>query len=150
MSIGKGLAVTTLQVVLEVAGFGFVDEGEVADQSPGAAVDRRLVLSGIVTGESRAKVVGESDVVTVAIDCALEDVHVVHGLNTAKLSGPGKAAAVHSQVDGCGRGALRVPACVAVKPRGGGTAPTRNPPTTLECTEAAEYPNLGVRLVGES
>jgi hypothetical protein len=72
------------KVAFEVARFGLIGEGKVADESPGSAVDPRLVLSGIVTGESRPKVVGESGIVTAVVDCAFEQVNVVHGPSTAK------------------------------------------------------------------
>jgi hypothetical protein len=54
-------------------------------------VDRRLVLSGIVTGETRAEVVGEAGVVMAVIDRALQKVHVAHDPSTARRSGSGKA-----------------------------------------------------------
>jgi len=92
MSIGKNLAGTALQVAFEVSSFALVGEGEVADQSPGAAEDRRLVLSGIVTGESRAKVVGKAGVMAAVINRTLQKVYVVHDPSSARWSGSGKAA----------------------------------------------------------
>ena len=81
-----------------------------------SAGDRRLVLSGIVAGESRAKVVGEAVVVTAVIDRALEEVHVVHRPRTCRWSCPGKCAeypnfgeqissvaGAQNRVLGCGR-----------------------------------------------
>jgi hypothetical protein len=53
-------------------------------------VDRRLVLSGIVTRESRAKVVGEAGVVPAVIDRALEEIHVVHGPSNLATEFPGQ------------------------------------------------------------
>ena len=86
MAAGKSLAGTALEVALEVARFGLIGEGEIADQSPWSAVDRRLVLSGIVAGESRPKVVGEAGVVTAVVDRALQEVDVVYGLSSARRS----------------------------------------------------------------
>jgi len=79
VSARKSLAGTALQVAFEVARFFLFGEGEVTDKAPRSAVDRRLVLSGIVTGKSRPEVVSESGIMTAVIDCALEEVHVVHG-----------------------------------------------------------------------
>ena len=86
MSIGKGLAGTALQVAFKFPRFGLIGEGKVADQVPRAALDGRLILSSIVAGESRAKVVGEAGVVTAVVDRALQEVDVVYGLSSARRS----------------------------------------------------------------
>ena len=65
--------------MFERARFGLIGEGEISDNSPRSAVDRRSVLSCIVTGEARAEIVGEARVVTAVVERALEEVHVVHG-----------------------------------------------------------------------
>ena len=92
MSFGKGSAGAAFEITFELACFGFIGEREVADQAPGPALDRRRVLSGIVRGESCAKIVGESGVVTTVVDPALEKVHVVHGPSTLKRGCGGKFA----------------------------------------------------------
>ena len=72
MPIGKGVAGTALEITFELACFGFIGEREVADQAPGPALDRRRLLSGMVRGKTRAKIVGESGGVTSVIDGTLE------------------------------------------------------------------------------
>ena len=92
MPTGKGLAGTALQVAFKATCFGLIGEGKVTDQVPRAASFGRLVLSGILAGKTRAKVVGESCVTTTGVARALQDVNVVHGRSTLKRVCGGKFA----------------------------------------------------------